>query len=71
MKTAIRLSFFMLVLVLVSCTKKSSQNTESQGADTVTIEKINEIEEVTQELEATTIEIEKKAKALDELLSDI
>lgn len=71
MKSVIRLSFFMLVLVLVSCTKKSSQNTANQDSESIAIEEINEIEEVTQELEATTIEIEKKAKVLDKLLSDI
>ncbi len=71
MKSAIRLSFFMLALVLVSCTKKSSQKSTIQDSESVAIEEINEMEEVTQELEATTLEIEKKAKALDELLNDI
>lgn len=71
MKTAIRMSFFMLIILFVSCTKNKKQNTDNQSSENISVEKIQEIEEVTQDLESTTEQLEKKAQELDELLKDI
>lgn len=70
MKYLIKLSILGIML-LTSCTEKNTQKSTENQLTPAQIEEVQQIENLTDEMEKSANSIEKKAQDLDDLLNEI